>query len=246
MKLGAYLLITICLVVGVVGALTAYLPRLDLPDERLIGLTLNDVAGKRHAADGGGPIASKNDTITAALLAELRAAGVGRVRVKEFGFDRWSGWWMFLLGCLGLGGGAVVVKREIRREIAASGQARAEGGAGPEESLSSVLREVAALRQRLGTLPDEQARLRAIIETLGAAQQGGIASFVAARPVLLGRLGMSGFARLMDAFSAAERQVNRAWSAAADGVEAEATACLERAETLLGEAGARLSSAASR
>jgi len=60
MKLVGFLLITAALVLGVAVAPTAYLPSLDLPDEQLIGLTLNSSAGERmpdpapHRPDGRG------------------------------------------------------------------------------------------------------------------------------------------------------------------------------------------------
>jgi hypothetical protein len=51
---------------------------------------------------------------------------------------------------------------------------------------------------------------------------------------------MGGYARLMDVYAAAERAMNRAWSAAADNDETEAVASLERALVLLDESAKRL------
>ena len=81
----------------------------------------------------------------------------------------------------------------------------------------------------------EHDRQHAIIERLGEVQSTHVPAFVDARPLLISRLGLSGFAELMDRFAAMERQVNRAWSAAADGVEDEALDCLERASALAAE-----------
>ena len=64
--------------------------------------------------------------------------------------------------------------------------------------------------------------------------------FIAARPALVARLGLGGYAQLMDHFAAAERQLNRAWSAAADGYATDAVECLDNASTLLGEAEQRM------
>ena len=52
MKLLAYLVITASLLVGVIGAVTAYSPRIDAPDApaRLAGLHLNAPAGVREIA----------------------------------------------------------------------------------------------------------------------------------------------------------------------------------------------------
>ena len=53
---------------------------------------------------------------------------------------------------------------------------------------------------------------------LDGIQATHLAAFVEARPELIGRYGIAGFARIMDSFAAGERTLNRAWSAAADGV----------------------------
>jgi hypothetical protein len=64
--------------------------------------------------------------------------------------------------------------------------------------------------------------------------------FIEARPQLVSRLGLAGYAQLMDRFAAGERQLNRAWSAAADGYEEEAVACLDNAAVLFEEAEKRM------
>ena len=66
-----------------------------------------------------------------------------------------------------------------------------------------------------------------ITDRLDGVQQTHLAAFVDARPELIGRYGIAGFARIMDAFAAAERTLNRAWSAAADGVLPAAVEALE-------------------
>jgi hypothetical protein len=90
-------------------------------------------------------------------------------------------------------------------------------------------------------LPREvQDRAHLILARVGELQKTHMTAFVEARPLLIVRLGLGGYAELMDRYAAAERQINRAWSAAADGVLAEAVSCLERASELLDEAAARL------
>jgi hypothetical protein len=126
---------------------------------------------------------------------------------------------------------------------------------GPAEAvhLETFLRTRAVLAERLGAsdladlphlllLPEAlQDRLALILERLGEAQKTHMPAFVEARPILIARLGLGGFAELMDRYAAAERQINRAWSAAADGVPAEAAQCLELASVFLDEALDRLS-----
>ncbi len=240
----ANLLVMVSLVAGVFGAATAYLPPLSLPDSQLQGLTLNAPAGIR--ADPAGqpqPLAVKNARLTPELLAALRAAGVRRVRVKEFALARWSGAWLFLAGCAGLTLGAGLLRASAKRTLAA---APAKGGAprqSPEAVLAAMRGAVEALRAELPRLPDAEERLRRVLEVLTEVQEKFVPDFAALRPVLTARLGLAGYARLMDRFAAGERQVNRAWSAAADGIEDEVTDCLAQADLLLAEAAAAVGAA---
>lgn len=239
MRLLANLLITASLLAGVIGCVTAYVPRLSLGDSALEGLTLNSPSGAATADGTTVPIAAKDTVLTAEVLRALREAGVTRVRVKEFAFSRWSEWWLFVAGCAGLAIGAGLVRQASRvaMEQAAVGTSAAKA---PDALLDEARTRVAALRDRLGNMPPGEGRLREVIDSLDQVQRGALADFIAARPLLLARLGMGGFARLMDAFSVAERQVNRAWSAAADGVENEAIECVSRAAGLLERAVERL------
>jgi hypothetical protein len=129
---------------------------------------------------------------------------------------------------------------------------RAEMGGAEVTHLDTFLQARAALAERLGPanladLPNllvlpraEQARLALILERIGTLQKTHMPAFVEARPLLVARLGLGGYAELMDRYAAAERQINRAWSAAADGVPEEAVSCLDQAAGLLDEAAARL------
>lgn len=241
MKLAAFLLITVSLCVGVIGSITAYMPPLGLPDAELVGLTLNAPAGNTSADPRAPkPIGAKGQTLTAELLASLRGAGVERVKVKEFAFGRWPEWWMFAAGCAGLGAGALLV-RSMRRKGAPAATTKGGGPRlSPERTLEALQAEVDALRARLRATGTEEGRLALILAEISRMQQTHIASFISARPELTARLGMGGYARLMDSFASGERQINRAWSAAADGVETEAIACIDDASALLGESRQRL------
>ncbi len=244
MKLAAFLLIVVSMCVGVVGAITAYLPPLSLPDHRLVGLTLNDPAGNTSAdVRAAAPIARKNDVLTPELLATLRGAGVERVRVKEFSFARWPEWWVFVLGCVGLGAAAFLVKTANRRALAAKPTDGTAGGAAavsPERAVEAIGAELDALRERLSQTTGAEQRLEMILRSIEGLQQTHVAAFIAARPQLVARLGLGGYARLMDSFASAERAMNRAWSAAADDVESESRVCLDRAAALIAEAKVRL------
>ena len=69
--------------------------------------------------------------------------------------------------------------------------------------------------------------------TLGRLQQTTLDSFVETRPRMAADLGAGRMAEVMAEFSIAERQVNRAWSAACDGHEEEARSCLDNAVKLI-------------
>lgn len=250
MKILGFLIITAALVLGVAVAPTAYVPPLDLPDEQLVGLTLNSSAGEAtpdeppaDPAAAGEPIATANTELTADLLAGLRANGVERVRVKEFAFDRWTGRWWFLLAVVGLLAGAALVRMDMRQRLAASreGEGLTTGTNSPEASLAAIIEAIESLRRDLPHMTTEHDREAAIIERLGEVQAVHLPAFVDARERIVSARGLAGYAAVMDRFAAMERQINRAWSAAADAVDEEAQDCIERASALAVETKAALS-----
>jgi hypothetical protein len=265
MKLLASLLITVSLICGSLAAATAYRASLSLPDEKLIGLTLSDPAGIQPPpetdADGSAdpaipavrslaalearaPIARAGEELTPELLRKLRDADVRAVRVRAFSFARWQHGWVFGLSVLGLLGGAGLLRREAKR--AGHAATDATGGAkipDANEALRAAREGIAALRTELGAMPggDQTGRrLALILARVSALQEGPLADFISARPRLIAKSGLSGYASVMDKFAGAERQVNRAWSAAADGYLEESEACLVESEPLFVEAIERL------
>lgn len=226
MKAIAILTLALALTLGVISATTAYLPPLALPDDRLIGLTLNTDAGRKTQPDGTTvPIARDEQAITAELLATLRAAGVQRVRVKEFSLARWThkGW--FLLAVAGLGVGAGLLRRAGRR-TATNQDPRGGAALSPWQAAQQIHERMVEVQNQLPVLPDDAARLRLIMTRLGEIQSDLVPVVADARPVLVAQMGLGGYAVFMNHFAAAERQINRAWSAAADGAYAEAAECV--------------------
>jgi hypothetical protein len=244
MRLVAWLLIIVSLVVAVVSAVTAYSPKLTLPDQKLHHggepLTLGAPAGKHLVEGKDQPIAKPGDKLTPELLAQLRAADLRRVRVKEFSFARWSEWWIFALGSLGMLCGAMLMRVASAWEL----QAATEGAASPEQGAESALQqlrqELGELRRQLTAASDGDERLRLIDTRVERMISEHVPPFLAARALLVSRLGLAGYAQLMDHFAAAERQLNRAWSAAADGYEQDAVECLQRGALLLDEAAQKM------
>jgi hypothetical protein len=235
MKMAGFILVAVSLAVAILGAVSAYLPPLSLPDEQLDGLTLNAPAGAvRDEAGKLQPIAPQDAILTPELIAKLRAAGVKRVQVKEFAFKRWTGAALFILGSIGLLIGGLMLSRAAGRAVAPVEGKPLAGE--PGQLLQEICEEMENLKRRLPEISGDKDRRNEIIERVGELQRVQVPLFIGTRPILVSRLRLSGYARLMDVFSAGERQMNRAWSAAADGVTDEAAAGIEQAASLLGEA----------
>ncbi len=60
-----------------------------------------------------------------------------------------------------------------------------------------------------------------------------INDFVEAREAIIHRFGLAAYAQVMDNFALAERSLNRAWCASADGYIDELHICIERAEVYM-------------
>ncbi len=237
MRLLANLLIALSLAAALVAASSAYLVDLARPDAELVGLTLNETV-QRIEADGiqRADVAKKGMALDAAILDALRAAEAGRVRVEEFALARWEQRWIFLLALVGLGAGAFGVRRAnaaVLAEADRAGGAQRVSPAGDLAAIAGIVEE--SLRTWDGGAPAQ-----AVLERLSVAIDEHGPAFVGARDVLVARMGLGAYASLMDRFAAAERQIHRAWSAAADGVLEETYECLGRARVMLEETRALL------
>lgn len=237
------IIIALSLVAGLLAAATAYLPRTDLRDEQLLQLSLAAPAGQREGTDQ--PLIPAEDpqgqdtALTQEHIDQLRDAGVARVRVKEFAFARWNGRWVFLASVLGLLAGAWMVRSDTRAAAKAPPADAAEAGS-PAAILAETRRRVEALQHELDSAATDDQRLERIVAVVGELQQTHLPRLPAARPRLVAQMGLSGYATLMDAYAGAERQLNRAWSAAADHYLEEAIASLASGTELLREAERRL------
>jgi len=243
MKLLAAILITAGLVLGTVSATTAYVPRVAAIDAA-DGLTLAAAAGvspddaTKPLVDPAAQTAPMK--LTADLLARLTAAGVQRVRVKEFAFGRWDHRMLFLLASIALVLGAFLIRQSARGQVAASMRNETHPEESPEHALAMAIETVDRLRGEVPGLASDRERTRRIVSTLDELARTHLEAFVEHRPLLIGRFGAAGYAQLMDRFAAAERQLNRAWSAAADHVLDESMYCLGEGAARLRETQARM------
>jgi hypothetical protein len=244
MKLLAGLIITVSLVLGTIGAATAYNPKLEAIDPAGPPLTLNAAAGRDPAdptrplldpAASDAPIVLTPDRVEA-----LRAAGVTRVRVKEFGWSRWDEWWLFALSCVGLAAGAVLFRIAARDALTAAQARERHPTETPDHALTAARDELRQLIEARSEAGDDRTRAAAIAHALDGIRRTHQVAIEDAQTELVSRLGLSGHAQFMDRFARAERQLHRAWSAAVDGAMEESEACLERAAAGLEESMHRL------
>ncbi|GEM_PF-1151714 len=182
-----------------------------------------------RSAEARAPIARPGDPLTLDLLALLRESGVENVRVKSFSLLRWPHNWLFALGVVLLLAGAFIVKAQQRATRKLSPQQEKTERSGAGAAMASIAETLEALKRDLPAMSDEQQQLHAIVERLGQVQKNDVPAFAADRPRLVSDLGLGGFAELMDHFAGLERQINRAWSAAADGVLPESREYIDAA-----------------
>lgn len=226
MRLVVFLLVAGSLVLGLMAAASAYLAPLSLADDDLIGLTAADTILDPSTRQ---PILKKGAAVDGVNLVALRGAGVGRLRVEEFDFGRWRERWLFVLASGGLLCGSLMARRGAKRRAGAEAAL-----VSPEAALSSIESAVGSILADWPTGSDSRVST-SLLQALGPVVEESIPVFVAGRPAIVGRLGLAGYAGVMDRFAAAERQIHRAWSAAADGVPLESRDCLARARFLLEE-----------
>jgi len=189
------------------------------------------------------PIAEAGDTLTGEMLAILRDNKVDFVKSTSFEpriwFTIWPSW-VFLGSLVLLLVAAMLVRSASRapgRTAPAVG-ASAEGGPAiapddPAAIALAIQEEVERTVRDIQPLATEREQLELIVDRLGEVQRTLVPAFASARPTIIARSGMGGYAQVMDVFAAAERRINRAWSAAADGAEPEALEALHEADAIL-------------
>lgn len=238
MKLIASLLIGLGLAFGTLAASTAYLVPLSLADNRLIGLELKAPAGIDE--EGKPLVTAMTDGSPTVLNAEhlqtLRDAEVKYVRVRAFSVGRWAYGWAFALSALVLVGGAALMRADAKRRAGAVNGSNGADATAASDPHAEATRALGELRSSVDALLRDRPALGDLVEHLGEALATHGAAFIDTRDGLIARHGLGGYAELMDAFAGGERALNRAWSAAADRVEAEARISLQEGANRLSQA----------
>jgi hypothetical protein len=253
MKLLAGLLIWVSLGFGVVATAAIYFPDITgataddflttNDDGETVPLETKAAVGPEIARDGGTtPAFPAGTPLTAETLQAMRDAGVTRVKVLDFNWNRWTHKWHFVASVVGLIAGAFLTKFTNKRDLEAANAATPPEET-PEYALTAASEETKALVEELPGMANDHDRLHAIINRLGELQQTHLTAYPAARDRLIAAHGLGGYAQRMDAFAAADRNINRAWSAAADGHLPEALESLENAHEILETLTARLAKA---
>ncbi len=241
MKLLAFLLIWISLGVGAVATTTAYVWRVpetgDLESFRLAADEDGQAVYAILAADAGKidkdtPIIKADTPLTPEVVKQLQEAKepVDRVRVKSFKLSRWTHLPYFGAACVGLLAGAFLTRRSTARAIKLADElAEHEDTMTPEKALTELRLVVGSLLEDISTLGEPHHACHTITHKLGDAISDYVPAITDQRERLVARMGLGTYAGLMDVFSAAERSMNRAWSAAADFSLDESMESLERA-----------------
>ena len=202
--------------------------------------TGESVLGSREAV---APVGRAGDRLAPELVELLLESNVTFVKVTEFSINRWPYAWLFGISCVGMLCGAWIIRRAQRLELAAAESndpASSEDATDAETVFARISGRLNTLSEEIAKASDQSARIDSIVHHIGLIQRDDIPLFAADRPALVNRLSLAGYAELMDSFAAMERQLNRAWSAAADSDLAESEVCLQKAQPLLIETLQRL------
>lgn len=137
-------------------------------------------------------------------------------------------------GCMLVG--LIVLRRESASRGEDEGERHDQDMDILEQSLASLIEKVRVIESETG----DQAQLR-VYERIDSELIGDLNAFVEARESMIPRLGMQAYADIMSSFANAERTLNRAWSASADGYVDEVRRCVGVARSGLEKAGELLS-----
>lgn len=251
MRFLAFALIWVSLAFGVVAATTAYVWRVPQQGQvEWFRLGETPEGEPRYAelwrdagvAAPGAPLVPAGTPLTPDVVERLQEAGVERVHVKSFRIGRWTHLPYFLAACVGLLAGAILTRLSTARAVRMAEEGHAAGDEmAPEEALKELRAVVRALLHDAPEAEDPERACRDITHRLGDALRDLVPLIVEARDRLVARMGLASYAGFMDTFAAAERSMNRAWSAAADEVIDESLEALERAAERLAIADDKLS-----
>jgi hypothetical protein len=143
--------------------------------------------------------------------------------------DKWSTIaWPYYGLALSVGIAGVVILRATQRRAATHTDKLDADIKTLEVSVTNLLRQLGQL-----TTKPSQTDVFEVHKIIDSKLMDDLSGFVESRKTLIHIYGMREYAELMTDFSIAERNINRAWSASADGYVDEVWLSLERAEARL-------------
>lgn len=148
--------------------------------------------------------------------------------------------WEWFLPALVAGAAGVGLVRRAERQSRQSAALVSAHEGRSEECLERVIAGLEAMLAGAEPVPPWEYRFE-----IDRRFRDDLAAFAEARYSLVDLYGLAAFAEVMGAFAAAERYLNRVWSASADGYLDEARTYLERALAQFREAARELSAARS-
>ncbi len=120
----------------------------------------------------------------------------------------------------------------LRARAAASGESKERAEidvARLGEILEKIIADLAAWKRERNSIPVADVR-----DSIDERLAPRLREFAESREALRGVHGLEAYVQVMSLFAAAERNLNRAWSASADGYVDEVWTCVERSEGSLG------------
>lgn len=145
-------------------------------------------------------------------------------------------WTMFGLAAIAALTGVIVAKRQDRAR-AKSGSVLESNRSELHESIGNIVHDLTEMTNGTGISGE------ALRDWIDAKLRPDLRRFADARQSMAHLFGLQTYADIMSEFAAGERYVNRVWSAAADGYDAEADNYLKKAATQFRDAQQQLAAA---
>ncbi len=145
--------------------------------------------------------------------------------------------WTWYAAALAVGICGVVLLRLTKRQATTHAHKLEDDLGTLDSSTSTLMAKLADLRKQRDSVP-----VGAVLHFIDDELMPHIAEFVEARESLVHTYGMQQYADVMTDFAAGERNINRAWSASADGYVDEVWASIDRADSKMRAVGERLAS----
>jgi hypothetical protein len=145
--------------------------------------------------------------------------------------------WLWYAAALAVGICGVVLLRLTKRQATTHAHKLEDDLGTLDSSTRTLMAKLTDLRKLRDSVP-----VGAVLHFIDDELMPHVADFVEARESLVHTYGMQQYADVMTDFAAGERNINRAWSASADGYVDEVWASIDRADAKMQAVGEKLAS----